>query len=120
MQEKGVEGKNKIKERFNELAQQVTIDTSEFMKALLKKKELKRLNVGDASMEESKDRQSVKEENIDPLDKIDVGRITEPDEDTENEILAGIDKPSLSKAKSLQQEARVEICSTKSTKSIYE
>jgi hypothetical protein len=49
------------------------------MKALLKKKELKRLNVGDASMEESKDRQSGKEENIDPLDKIDVGRITEPD-----------------------------------------
>jgi len=38
MQEKGVQGKNKIKERFNELAQQVTIDTSEFMNALLKKK----------------------------------------------------------------------------------
>jgi len=38
MQEKGVKGKNKIKERFNELAQQVTIDTSEFMNALLKKK----------------------------------------------------------------------------------
>jgi len=40
MQEKGVEGKNKIKERYNELAKQVTIDTSEFMKALLKKKEV--------------------------------------------------------------------------------
>ena len=38
MQEKGVQGKNKIKERFNELAQQVTIDTSEFMNALLNKK----------------------------------------------------------------------------------
>ena len=42
MQEKGVEGKNKIKERFNELAQQVTIDTSEFMNALLKKNQLKK------------------------------------------------------------------------------
>ena len=40
MQEKGNEGKNKIKERFNELAQKVTIDTSEFVKALLKKKEV--------------------------------------------------------------------------------
>jgi len=40
MQDKGVEGKNKIKERYNELAKQVTIDTSEFMKALLKKKEV--------------------------------------------------------------------------------
>ena len=40
MQEKGVEGKNKIKERFNELAKQVTIDIQEFMKALLKKKEV--------------------------------------------------------------------------------
>ena len=38
--EKGVEGKNKIKERFNELAKQVTIDTSEFVKHLLKKKEV--------------------------------------------------------------------------------
>ena len=42
MQEKGIEGKNKIKERFNEMAQQVTIDTSEFMNALLKKNQLKR------------------------------------------------------------------------------
>lgn len=42
MQEKGVEGKNKIKERYNELAQQVTIDADGFVKALLKKKELKR------------------------------------------------------------------------------
>ena len=40
MQEKGVEGKNKIKEKYNEQAQQVTIDTSEFVKALLKKKEV--------------------------------------------------------------------------------
>ena len=40
MQEKGVEGKNKIKERFNELSKQVTIDIQEFMKALLKKKEV--------------------------------------------------------------------------------
>lgn len=40
MQEKGVTGKGKIKERFNELAQRVTIDTSEFMNALLKKKKL--------------------------------------------------------------------------------
>lgn len=40
MQEKGVEGKNKIKERYNELAQQVTIDADGFVKALLKKKEV--------------------------------------------------------------------------------
>ena len=40
MQEKGVEAKNKIKERCNELAKQVTIDTSEFVRALLKKKEV--------------------------------------------------------------------------------
>ena len=40
MQEQGVEAKNKIKEHFNELAKQVTIDTSEFMKALLMKKDV--------------------------------------------------------------------------------
>ena len=45
MQEKGVEGKNKIKERFNELAKQVTIDIQEFMKALLKKKEVSSLEI---------------------------------------------------------------------------
>ena len=45
MQEKGVEGKNKIKERYNELSKQVTIDTAAFMSALLKKKELKKLNI---------------------------------------------------------------------------
>jgi hypothetical protein len=38
MQEQGVEAKNKIKEHFNELAKQVTIDTSAFMNALLVKK----------------------------------------------------------------------------------
>jgi energy-converting hydrogenase A subunit M len=40
MQEKGIEGKNKIKDRFNELAKEVAIDTSEFVKALLKKKDV--------------------------------------------------------------------------------
>lgn len=45
MQEKGAEGKNKIKERYNELAQQVTIDTSDFMKHLLKKKEVSHTNL---------------------------------------------------------------------------
>lgn len=45
MQEKGVEGKNKIKERFNELAKQVTIDTSGFVNALLKKKEVSYLSI---------------------------------------------------------------------------
>ena len=40
MAEKGVAGKNTIKERFNELAKQVTIDTSGFVTALLKKKEV--------------------------------------------------------------------------------
>lgn len=40
MQERGQEMKAKIKERFNNLAQQVTIDTSEFVKALLKKKDV--------------------------------------------------------------------------------
>jgi len=44
MQEKGVEGKNKIKDRFNELAKLVTLDTSAFINALLKKKEMKKLN----------------------------------------------------------------------------
>ena len=43
MAEKGIEGKNKIKERFNELAKQVTFDTSEFVQALLKKKEVRML-----------------------------------------------------------------------------
>ena len=40
MQEKGIEGKNKIKEKFNEQAQKVTIDVQEFVQALLKKKEV--------------------------------------------------------------------------------
>ena len=40
MQEKGAEGKSKIKERYNELAKQVTIDIQEFVQALLKKKEV--------------------------------------------------------------------------------
>ena len=42
MQEKGVEGKNKIKDRFNELSKQVTIDTAAFVSALLKKREMKK------------------------------------------------------------------------------
>lgn len=53
MQERGVEGKNKIKERFNELAKKVTIDTSEFVKHLLKKKEMKKL-LNQSGDEESK------------------------------------------------------------------
>ena len=44
MAEKGIEGKNRIKERFNELAKQVTFDTSEFVQALLKKKEVRMLS----------------------------------------------------------------------------
>lgn len=48
MQERGVEGKNKIKERFNELAKKVTIDTSEFVKHLLKKKEVSKKECGNA------------------------------------------------------------------------
>ena len=40
MQEKGVEGKNRIKERYNELAQQVTIDTGAFIDALTSKKKV--------------------------------------------------------------------------------
>lgn len=47
MQEKGVEGKTKIKERFNDLAKQVTIDSSEFVKHLLKKKEVSTLSLED-------------------------------------------------------------------------
>ena len=46
MQQKSTEGKNKIKERFNELAQKVNIDVQEFMKALLKKKEVSHSNLG--------------------------------------------------------------------------
>ena len=39
MAEKSTAGKLAIKDRFNELAQQVTIDANEFVKALLSKKE---------------------------------------------------------------------------------
>lgn len=54
MQEKGIEGKNKIKDRFNELSKQVSIDVSAFISALLKKKEMKKLNTsGTASQENS-------------------------------------------------------------------
>jgi len=71
MQEKGVEGKNKIKERFNELAQQVTIDTSEFMSALLRKKEEKKSAEAAqaAAAEESKKDNKPQEAFIDGLKK---------------------------------------------------
>lgn len=49
MQEKGIEGKNKIKDRFNELSKQVSIDVSAFISALLKKKEMKKLNTSGTS-----------------------------------------------------------------------
>lgn len=52
MQEKGVEGKNKIKDRFNELAKQIKIDTSAFMAALLKKREMKKQLNNSASVED--------------------------------------------------------------------
>lgn len=39
--EKSTAGKNAIKDRYNELAQQVTIDANEFVQALLAKKEVK-------------------------------------------------------------------------------
>lgn len=54
MQEKGVEGKNKIKDRFNELSKQVTIDTSAFINALLKKKEMKKLDTSE-NLDESEE-----------------------------------------------------------------
>lgn len=41
MQQQSLEGKAKIKERFNQLAQQVNIDTKELVQALLKKKDVK-------------------------------------------------------------------------------
>lgn len=53
MQEKGVEGKNKIKDRFNELAKQIKIDTSAFMAALLKKREMKKQLNNSASVEDA-------------------------------------------------------------------
>lgn len=106
MQEKGVEGKNKIKERFNELAQQVTIDTSGFMSALLKKKELRRLNPGqnDSSIEESKLNQD--EDVSDMLGKLKVGNGS-PSLD-EGDTFESTPTPNMAKSKSEQQEARVE------------
>ena len=72
MQEKGVEGKNKIKERFNEMAQQVTIDTSEFMNALLKKNQLRK--------EESKvEQQAIEEVKID-VNNGEINKATESEE----------------------------------------
>ena len=72
MQEKGVEGKNKIKERFNEMAQQVTIDTSEFMNALLKKNQLRK--------EESKvEQQAIEEVKID-VNSGEINKATESEE----------------------------------------
>jgi len=41
--EKSTAGKSAIKDRYNELAQQVTIDAKEFVRALLAKKEVKPL-----------------------------------------------------------------------------
>ncbi len=40
LQEESVTGKNEIKERFNELSSQVTIDVKAFIEALLKKKDV--------------------------------------------------------------------------------
>lgn len=62
MQEKGVEGKNKIKDRFNELSKQVTIDTAAFVSALLKKREMKKqLNTSTQSAEGAANTSQVEE-----------------------------------------------------------
>lgn len=49
MQQKSLEAKTKIKERFNEMAQKVTIDAREFVLALLAKKDTSKLVVLDKS-----------------------------------------------------------------------
>lgn len=101
MQEKGVEGKNKIKERFNELAQQVTIDTSGFMSALLKKKELRRLNPGqnDSSIEESK-HNNQDEDVSDMLEKLKVGGDNSSPSLEEGDTLESTPTPNMAKSKS--------------------
>ena len=102
MQEKGVEGKNKIKERFNEMAQQVTIDTSEFMNALLKKNQLKR--------EESKvEAQPIEEVKID-VNSDEISKATKSEEQAaleEGDTLASTPTP-LEKSKSELIENKVE------------
>lgn len=74
MQEKGVEGKNKIKERFNELAKQVTIDTSGFVNALLKKKETKKIGAnGEPSDSPMKEKEESKLDNLELPEDILIG-----------------------------------------------
>ena len=102
MQEKGVEGKNKIKERFNEMAQQVTIDTSEFMNALLKKNQLRK--------EESKvEQQAIEEVKID-VNSSEINKATKSEEQPaldENDTLASTPTP-LAMSKSEAVEHKVE------------
>ena len=102
MQEKGVEGKNKIKERFNEMAQQVTIDTSEFMNALLKKNQLRK--------EESKvEQQAIEEVKID-VNSGEINKATKSEEQPaldENDTLASTPTP-LAMSKSEAVEHKVE------------
>ena len=78
MQEKGIEGKNKIKDRFNELSKQVSIDVSAFISALLKKKEMKKLNTSGTSAS-SQENSFSSDRNLDQAEESKLESLTLPE-----------------------------------------